>query len=102
MKITQEVREFAASRAANSLYPGDAGDHELAKQSEAGDFAAKQNQSADSFLAATPSPLEEEGDSPQASGVRGRLGEAEAEKGMAEMSERFREKGGEIYLPATE
>ena len=54
MKITQEVREFAA----------------------------KQNQSADSFLAATP------------------LAPAEAEAGMAEMSEKFREKGGEIYLPA--
>jgi phosphomethylpyrimidine synthase len=30
------------------------------------------------------------------------LGEAEAEHGMAEMSEKFREKGGEIYLPAAE
>jgi phosphomethylpyrimidine synthase len=51
MKITQEVR----------------------------DFAAKQNASADTFLAA-----------------------GEAEAGMAEMSEKFREKGGEIYLPAAE
>jgi len=50
MKITQEVR----------------------------DFAAKQNQSADAFIA------------------------ADAEAGMAEMSEKFREKGGEIYLPAAE
>ncbi|MBU3077074.1 phosphomethylpyrimidine synthase ThiC [Sphingomonas quercus] len=48
MKITQEVR----------------------------DFAAKQNAPADSFLA--------------------------AEAGMAEMSEKFREKGSEIYLPAAE
>ncbi len=48
MKITQEVR----------------------------DFAAKQNASADIFL--------------------------DAEKGMAEMSEKFKEKGGEIYLPAAE
>jgi phosphomethylpyrimidine synthase len=48
MKITQEVR----------------------------DFAAKQNASADTFL--------------------------EADAGMAEMSEKFREKGGEIYLPAAE
>jgi len=46
MKITQEVR----------------------------DFAAKQNASADTFLA--------------------------AEEGMAQMSDRFREKGGEIYIPA--
>ena len=51
MKITQEVR----------------------------DFAAKQNQPADAFIAAQ-----------------------DAEKGMAEMSEVFREKGGEIYLPAAE
>jgi phosphomethylpyrimidine synthase len=29
-------------------------------------------------------------------------GAAEAEEGMAEMSEKFREKGGEIYLPAAE
>jgi phosphomethylpyrimidine synthase len=74
MKITQEVR----------------------------DFAAKQNAAADTFLAATPSPLVGEGDSAELSGVRGPLGEAEAEKGMAEMSEKFREQGGEIYLPAAE
>jgi len=49
MKITQEVREFAA----------------------------KQNQEADSFLAAE-----------------------EAEAGMIEMSEKFREQGGEVYIPA--
>ncbi|MFC3713467.1 phosphomethylpyrimidine synthase ThiC [Sphingoaurantiacus capsulatus] len=54
MKITQEVREFAA----------------------------KQNASADTFLAAQP------------------MAEADADKGMAEMSDKFREKGGEIYLPA--
>lgn len=58
MKITQEVREFAA----------------------------RQNQSADGFLAAAPS----------AEAL------AKAEAGMAEMSEKFREKGGEIYLPAAE
>ncbi|ANI80147.1 phosphomethylpyrimidine synthase ThiC [Sphingobium sp. EP60837] len=51
MKITQEVR----------------------------DFAAKQNQPADSFIAAE-----------------------DAEKGMQEMSEKFIEKGSEIYLPAAE
>jgi phosphomethylpyrimidine synthase len=50
MKITQEVR----------------------------DFAAKQNASTDTFLAVE-----------------------EAERGMAEMSERFRYEGGEIYVPAT-
>ena len=45
-------------------------------------FASKQNASADTFLAATP------------------IGANEAEAGMAEMSEKFRERGGEIYLPA--
>jgi phosphomethylpyrimidine synthase len=42
------------------------------------DFAAKQNASADTFLAAE-----------------------EADKGMAEMSDRFKAKGGELYVPAT-
>ncbi len=50
MKITQEVR----------------------------DFAAKQNAPVETFVAA-----------------------GDAEAGMAEMSERFREKGGEVYLPAS-
>jgi phosphomethylpyrimidine synthase len=57
MKITQEVR----------------------------DFAAKQNAGADIFIAADLSAEASE----------------KAEAGMAEMSERFREKGGEIYLPTT-
>jgi phosphomethylpyrimidine synthase len=83
---------------------------------EVREFAAKQNQSADSFLAANPSPLAGEGDSAKLSGVRGRLGKAEAQQstaeaeisnpeidaGFAQMSEKFREKGGEIYLPAGE
>jgi phosphomethylpyrimidine synthase len=51
MKISQEVREFAA----------------------------KQNAPADTFIAAE-----------------------EAEAGMGAMSEIFREKGGEVYLPAAE
>ncbi|MDB5706231.1 MAG: phosphomethylpyrimidine synthase ThiC [Sphingomonas bacterium] len=66
MKITQEVR----------------------------DFAAKQNNGADSFLAATPA---QEGDA-----ARLRFANGEAEKGMDEMSEKFRQTGGEIYLPAAE
>jgi phosphomethylpyrimidine synthase len=61
MKITQEVR----------------------------DFAAKQN--TDSFIAAT-----EHGTAASA------VTAADAEAGMAEMSEKFKEKGGEIYLPAAE
>ncbi|HEX8309124.1 MAG TPA: phosphomethylpyrimidine synthase ThiC [Allosphingosinicella sp.] len=118
MKITQEVRDFAAARAANSGFPGETGDLELAERSEAGgaDFTAKQNQPADAFLAASatlivrPEPV----GGPSFGADGGGNGnewastssartdvEAEAEKGMAEMSEKFREKGGEIYLPAS-
>jgi phosphomethylpyrimidine synthase len=56
---------------------------------EVRDFAAKQNQAVDGFIA---------------SGVTGAeaaaASKAAAEEGMREMSERFKEKGGEIYLPA--
>lgn len=74
-KITREVREFAAS-AANSGHPGDGRDLEL------GTFARGE-------------PLvDRPGDSLPARTREFALGEAEA--GMAEMSERFKEKGGEI------
>ncbi|KQS48111.1 MULTISPECIES: phosphomethylpyrimidine synthase ThiC [unclassified Sphingomonas] len=66
MKITQEVR----------------------------DFAAKQNAPADTFLAADV----DQTDTDRAIFAKG--SHADAEKGMADMSERFREKGSEIYLPA--
>jgi phosphomethylpyrimidine synthase len=69
MKITQEVREFAANQAANSGFPGE------------------------SRLAGPREAMPSGGISPASA-------EAEAEVGMAEMSEKFREKGGEIYLPA--
>ncbi|WP_129791984.1 phosphomethylpyrimidine synthase ThiC [Sphingosinicella sp. CPCC 101087] len=76
MKITQEVR----------------------------DFAARQNTS--DFLAAAPvPPLRGEGVRPPEAGggasFASDLTQADAEAGMAEMSEKFRDKGGEIYLPAT-
>jgi phosphomethylpyrimidine synthase len=61
MKITQEVR----------------------------DFAAKQNSPADTFLAADDADAE-----------RALFAKGDAEQGMAAMSEVFRERGGEIYLPA--
>ncbi|MGU3314943.1 phosphomethylpyrimidine synthase ThiC [Sphingomonas sp. M6A6_1c] len=73
MKITQEVREFAASRAANSDLLG------AGRDPEPRAFTAKQNAPVATFVAAE-----------------------EAEAGMADMSERFREKGGEVYLPAAE
>ncbi len=66
MKITQEVR----------------------------DFAAKQNSPADTFLAADV----DQTDTYRA--IFAKSTHAEAEKGMADMSEKFREKGSEIYLPA--
>ena len=65
MKITQEVREFAA----------------------------KQNAEVDNFLAAHPEPVGSE------AGQNGQRQE-EAEAGMAEMSERFREVGSELYVGA--
>ena len=66
MKITQEVR----------------------------DFAAKQNSPADTVLAAaTPT------DTDRARFATGTT-HKDAEQGMAEMSEKFRKKGSEIYLPA--
>jgi phosphomethylpyrimidine synthase len=59
------------------------------------DFAAKQNAPADTFLAADV-------DQTNANRVIFAKGavHVDPEKGMAEMSERFREKGSEIYLPA--
>lgn len=68
MKITQEVR----------------------------DFAAKQNQPAESFLAATTTV--DQADAERAAFARG----AQVEAGMAEMSAAFKAKGSELYLPATE
>jgi phosphomethylpyrimidine synthase len=66
MKITQEVRDFAAKRAATSPLPLDGG-------GEGGGEAST----------STPS-------------------EMDAEAGMAEMSKRFHEEGGELYVPAGE
>jgi phosphomethylpyrimidine synthase len=59
MKISQEVREFAAKQTVQDR-PGDG------SEALTGDFAKAQ----------------------------------EAEKGMAEMSEKFREAGSELYVPA--
>jgi len=71
MKITQEVR----------------------------DFASKQNAGAETFIAANP-PLQGGGDHAQHGGWVAPLSATDAEAGMEEMSEKFKEKGGEIYLPA--
>ena len=70
---------------------------------EVRDFAAKQNQSADAFLAAQNPPRNGEGDQPQAGGgVEAPTPEAlaEAEAGMAEMSKVFRDTGSELYMGA--
>jgi phosphomethylpyrimidine synthase len=70
MKITQEVR----------------------------DFAAKQNaKNADEALSLVGSGL-----GVGAASASPALEEADAEAGMAEMSKRFHDEGGEIYLPAAE
>ena len=56
------------------------------------------------FARLNPSPLEGEGDSPEASGVRGNADTAptpeQAEAGMAEMSARYRDGGNELYIGA--
>jgi phosphomethylpyrimidine synthase len=59
---------------------------------EVREFARLQEQSA------TPAPLPSagEGESAQLTGERG---QAEAEAGMAQISKRFHEEGGEIYVP---
>ena len=67
------------------------------------------------FARLNPSPLPQagEGDSPAASGVRAvgsstddadpsAEASAKAEAGMAEMSKRFHDEGGELYVPAAE
>ncbi len=63
---------------------------------EVREFAAKQNSPADTFLAA------DDADADRALFANGKGSVADAEAGMAEMSERFREKGSEVYLPAAE
>lgn len=63
---------------------------------EVREFAAKQNQPADGFIAA------DAGDAERALFANGKGSVADAEAGMAEMSERFKAKGSEVYLPAAE
>jgi len=63
---------------------------------EVREFAAKQNQPADGFLEADAA------DAQRALFASGKASVADAEAGMAEMSERFKAKGSEVYLPAAE
>ncbi len=63
---------------------------------EVREFAAKQNQPADGFLEADAADAE------RALFASGKGSIADAEAGMAEMSERFKAKGSEVYLPAAE
>jgi phosphomethylpyrimidine synthase len=63
---------------------------------EVREFAAKQNSSADTFIAA------DKADADRALFANGKGSVADAEAGMAEMSERFKAKGSEVYLPAAE
>jgi phosphomethylpyrimidine synthase len=57
---------------------------------EVREFARLQEQGA------SPSPLAGEGESAELTGVRG---QTDAEAGMAEMSKRFHDEGGELYVP---
>ncbi|MEH3100245.1 phosphomethylpyrimidine synthase ThiC [Sphingomonas adhaesiva] len=103
MKITQEVREFAAGRAANSLRPGAEGLAGPRPATPGGaDVAAKPNAPVETFVAAQSSPSSlGEGDHAQHGGGAAPLDAASAEAGMRGMSETFREKGGEVYLPTS-
>jgi phosphomethylpyrimidine synthase len=56
---------------------------------EVRDFAAKQNQGVEGFIATGPSGAEAAAAS-----------KAAAIKGMEEMREKFKQEGGELYLPA--
>jgi phosphomethylpyrimidine synthase len=66
---------------------------------EVREFAAKQNAGVETFLAANPTRTGE-GNPAQQGGGGAPLDAAAAEAGMAQMSEKFREKGSEVYLPA--
>jgi phosphomethylpyrimidine synthase len=61
---------------------------------EVREFARLQSASASAL------PLAGEGDSPAASGDRGVENSLDPEAGMTEMSKRFHEEGGEIYIPS--
>ena len=67
-------------------------------------FSMKISQEVRDFAKANPSPCTGEGDSPAASGERGVEDNVptleQAEAGMAEMSERYRESGNELYIGA--
>lgn len=69
---------------------------------EVEDFAAKQNASADTFLAADASLNAERNHSTEPKDGEAGTDLTAPEAGMAEMSEEFRGNGGEIYLPAAE
>jgi phosphomethylpyrimidine synthase len=52
------------------------------------------------FARLNPLPLAGEGDSPAASGERGVENSLDVDARMAEMSEKFRETGAELYIGA--
>jgi phosphomethylpyrimidine synthase len=53
------------------------------------------------FARLNPPPSAGEGDSAPAA-LSGERGQPDAEEGMAEMSKRFHDEGGELYVPAAE
>jgi phosphomethylpyrimidine synthase len=86
MKISAEVREFAR------LNPPPVGEGNQAMLGGGGLERAEAESSSLSLLG--------EGNHPQDGG--GVLSPNEAEAGMAEMSKRFHDEGGELYVPAAE
>ena len=51
---------------------------------------------------ASPSPLAGEGGAASAAEGEGASRNTDADAGMAEMSKRFHDEGGELYVPSTE
>jgi phosphomethylpyrimidine synthase len=103
MKITQEVRAFAAS-AATSDRPGDGQALEREAKRSAAEFA-RLNPSPSAEAEKSPLPVAGEGGAASAAEGEGASSQTaapspeDAEQGMAAMSRRFEESGGEIYVP---
>jgi phosphomethylpyrimidine synthase len=81
MKITQEVRAFAQAKAAAER-PGDVSQADLASEASAGSLRSEDAAAGMAGIGAST--------------------EVDVEMGFAQMSKRFHDEGGEIYVPAEE
>jgi hypothetical protein len=94
MKISAEVREFARLQDAGLI-------NSTPVRPELSLTDGSQTPVRPELVEELPfSSSEQSKDSASASSARTELGEEEAEKGMAEMSERYREGGNHLYIGA--